>query len=102
MLDANLSVGPLFIQTSRKIPVQALTLILGVGSSCRVYRAVEIENGREVAVKQMILEKQRSKQLTLNEICALKHLKSEKIIPLYGVYYSHCDLEGKILESVMK
>ena len=57
----------------------------------------EIENGREVAVKQMILEKQRSKQLTLNEICALKHLKSEKIIPLYGVYYSHCDLEGKTL-----
>lgn len=71
--------------------------ILGTGSSCRVYRAVEIENGREVAVKQMILEKQRSKQLTLNEICALKHLKSEKIIPLYGVYYSHCDLEGKTL-----
>ena len=74
---------------------------LGTGSSCRVYRAVEIENGREVAVKQMILEKQRSKQLTLNEICALKHLKSEKIIPLYGVYYSHCDLEGKTLELFM-
>ena len=86
-----------FSLTPRKILVQTLILILGVGSSCRVYRAVEIENGREVAVKQMILEKQRSKQLTLNEICALKHLKSEKIIPLYGVYYSHCDLEGKIL-----
>ena len=100
MLEENLSVS--FILTPELVTVTVhLTLFIGVGSSCRVYRAVEIENGREVAIKQMILEKQRSKQLTLNEICALKHLKSEKIIPLYGVYYSHCDLEGKFLESVM-
>ena len=46
--------------------------------SCKVYRAVEIGTNKEVAVKQMVLAKQRSKQLTLNEICALKHIKSYK------------------------
>ena len=56
---------------------------------------MEIGTNREVAVKQMVLARQRSKQLTLNEICSLKHIKSDKIISLYDAYYSHCALEGK-------
>ena len=71
-----------------------LIYILGTGASCRVYRAIDIVSGREVAIKQMILEKQRSKQLTLNEICALQHLKNDNIIPMYNVFYSNCELEG--------
>ena len=84
------------IENKNRKMVLKLKLCLGAGSSCRVYRAINIESGKSVAVKQMIMEKQRSKQLTLNEICALQHLDSKNIIPISNVFYSYCELEGNI------
>ena len=64
--------------------------LIGVGGSGRVYRAIHIKTQAQVAVKEITISKQAKKQLILNEICALKHISHDNILPLVDAFcYYH-------------
>jgi len=61
--------------------------MIGAGGSGRVYRAVHMLTGRQVAIKEIFIAQQNKKQLILNEVCALRHIGHPNIVPMVDAFY---------------
>lgn len=60
--------------------------LIGEGSTGKVYLCMEVDTGRQVAIKKMDLTKQQRRELLINEVATMKYYKHPNIVKMFNSY----------------